>query len=276
VTAHGSQNWEENFRRFGETGTDLLQEILSENGYESRLFDIGINGPWLRNGWTETREERPLLARMRTKIGDFVKGLSPSLWDLSQKAYRRIFGMPDPRIPAEELTNRALSGLRTAREPFFALIHYWDVHIPYTPPEKHKGVFRGEYEGGDERISVVMDDLEEKGKTFGRYFEHIARSRDRLRDIWADYDGCVRYVDEQVGRLYENLPDDTLFVITADHGENIGKDKPITSPTLTSTIPRPTFPLSYRTLPEAPGRWGADISRRYSPHAAGSPQCGKT
>jgi arylsulfatase A-like enzyme/Tfp pilus assembly protein PilF len=71
--------------------------------------------------------------------------------------------------------------------PFFMWVHYFDPHFAYEPPSP----FREEY------------------------FFH-------------PYDGEIAFVDSQIGRLLEALRqegilDDTLVVVTADHGESLGE-----------------------------------------------------
>jgi choline-sulfatase len=89
---------------------------------------------------------------------------------------------------AVDVTDRGLAFLGENRHrPFFLWLHYYDPHSPYTPPP-------------------------------------------RYRDDFPDhpYLGEVRFVDEQVGRVLDaieelGLRDQTLVVITADHGEGLGE-----------------------------------------------------
>ncbi|MFQ5791363.1 MAG: sulfatase, partial [Acidobacteriota bacterium] len=87
---------------------------------------------------------------------------------------------------AEAVVDAALEGLgRVKSRPFFYWVHLFDPHVPYDPP------------------SPV---------------------RERFRD---SYDGEVAYVDSQVGRLLQGLErarlsDETLIVLTSDHGESLG------------------------------------------------------
>ncbi|MCZ6602729.1 MAG: sulfatase, partial [Planctomycetota bacterium] len=80
------------------------------------------------------------------------------------------------------------------REPFFAFVHIWDVHWPYTPPSPYDKMFAEE--GG-------LDPSE--------------------KEI-ALYDGGIRSTDEMIGDLLDLLRkhgvlDRTLIILTADHGE---------------------------------------------------------
>lgn len=226
VVGHGTPEWEENYRKFKRGGTSLLHQNLSDE-YNTYLFDLGIIGPWLREGWIKEKEERARIKRFRTWIGNFLRNFKP-LWRFSQKAYRKIFGFPDPRISADELTDSVISTLEGA-EPFFAMVHYWDGgHVPYTPPKQHREVFDAEeYEGGRRKIQKIMEKVKPEGSTFSQYFKHMVDNQKKLMEVWKDYDACVRNVDHHIGRLVRNLSDDTLLIITSDHGENLGIDSPI-------------------------------------------------
>ena len=92
---------------------------------------------------------------------------------------------------ATEITDLALEALdkHASSKPFYLQIVYFDPHGPYAPPKKHRNAVR-------------------------------RRSR------YPDYDGEIRFVDTEVGRLYDGLKlrqllDDTLIIITSDHGEGL-------------------------------------------------------
>ena len=88
---------------------------------------------------------------------------------------------------AGAVTDAALELLDGLEEPFFLWVHYFDPHVEYAPPEPF-----------------------------------ASRFRDR------PYDGEIAYTDEQLGRLLDALRrreavDETLVVVTADHGESLGE-----------------------------------------------------
>ena len=109
-----------------------------------------------------------------------------------------------------------------SNRPFFAFINYMDVHQPYEAPEPYRSMY---LEAGQEitarvdsacRYAELLNDgkivLNEKEKT-------------ALRDI---YDGCLTYLDAQIGRLVQDLReggiyDSTLVIVTSDHGEIFGE-----------------------------------------------------
>jgi arylsulfatase A-like enzyme/Flp pilus assembly protein TadD len=71
-------------------------------------------------------------------------------------------------ISADAVTEKALSWLKTAREPFFAFIHYYDPHTTYDPPEPFATTYAGSlYDGEiaytDRAIGELMDFVRAEG-----------------------------------------------------------------------------------------------------------------
>jgi arylsulfatase A-like enzyme len=107
---------------------------------------------------------------------------------------------------------------QTKGRPFFAFLNYFDAHDPYIAAEgapRHFGL-RPETE---EEISALRDWL------------HVDKSKlpGHLLQMAIDgYDDGIAYLDDQLGRLFAALDsrgflENTLIVITADHGELHGE-----------------------------------------------------
>ena len=102
---------------------------------------------------------------------------------------------------ADDATRRAIRWLkedRDADEPFFLFVHYFDPHSPYAPPPEFANRFT---QGG---------------------------ARDFLTDAIGKYDEEIAFTDQQIGVLLDaldgmGLKDDTLVIVTADHGEGLGQ-----------------------------------------------------
>lgn len=123
-------------------------------------------------------------------------------------------------------TNEILSWLQNSQgkqQPFFAFVNLNATHMPYNPPEKYQAEFLGN--GYDsERVALCS-------KISGMW-AHLAGALPLdqadfriLRDL---YDGEVAYVDSCVGQIVNclknnNMLDNTLLIITSDHGENLGE-----------------------------------------------------
>jgi arylsulfatase A-like enzyme len=132
-------------------------------------------------------------------------------------------------VSCEEINNRAIHWLRTHADiPFFLFIHYWDPHIPYTPPERYRGLF---YEGDcpTDPNNHALDDWW-LTPTGAMARDTWLRTADGLITdpayITALYDQEIRYVDEAVGELVATLDklglaEQTLVMVLADHGESM-------------------------------------------------------
>ncbi|HEX6064266.1 MAG TPA: sulfatase, partial [Longimicrobiales bacterium] len=99
------------------------------------------------------------------------------------------------RKPADHINREFLAWAREHREkPFFAVLNYFDAHHPYHSVEP----FREKFGRGSKRR----------------------------------YAGAIAYLDQQLGVLFNELAadgmlDNTVVVITSDHGELFGEGAPI-------------------------------------------------
>ena len=97
-------------------------------------------------------------------------------------------------------------------EPFFAFVHMWDVHYDYIPPDRYVAMFDPDYRGRFDGRDIV-----------GTGFPLDLRPRD-LAHLLARYDGEIRWTDDTIASMLRTLAsagllDDTLVVVTADHGD---------------------------------------------------------
>jgi choline-sulfatase len=145
----------------------------------------------------------PTLAETLQKAGFATAGFVSAIVLASQSGLGRGFQIYDDRLPAggddvrflnsiqrrgDETTRAAIAWLESkpgAR--LFAWVHLYDPHDPYEPPEPYASRYAGR-----------------------------------------PYDGEVAWSDELVGRLDDalkrlGLRDDTLLVVTSDHGEGLGE-----------------------------------------------------
>lgn len=127
------------------------------------------------------------------------------------------------RKNASDLTTAALGWLdRAPGERFFLYLQYMDLHEPVEPPPPFFNLFPVAAGGGRGR--------EHAGWSFGgikhrRELDDPAFRAYRAHRV-ALYDGALRYVDEEVKRLFRRLEEaglaeNTLVVITSDHGEEL-------------------------------------------------------
>lgn len=126
-----------------------------------------------------------------------------------------IDGLNDSDSPlADEVTDRGLQYLKGLKKgPFFLFLHYWDPHHPYNPPKEYANLFDPDYSG-----TVDGSNIRERNDMVPGM-----DPRD-LRHIVALYDGEIRYTDQAIGKFLAGLEkmglrDNTLVVLTSDHGE---------------------------------------------------------
>ena len=124
-----------------------------------------------------------------------------------------ISGRRRPLISTKELTDRAVAWLRSRdRRRIFLWVHYYDPHLPYTPPSE----WLSDDAPGSANFTEFFDPNDE---AFQRSPGPTARNRARQL-----YQAELRYADSQFGRLLEVLRelrryDDSLIIATSDHGE---------------------------------------------------------
>jgi arylsulfatase len=131
---------------------------------------------------------------------------------------------------SEELNRLAFAWLERhsgSRKPFFLYLHYLDPHGEYQPPP-HFCVFgRPGYTARDDKINAAMNRLPEEllaASTTARLLSGEGLTRADVARLSDLYDDEVLYSDHCVGQLFQKLKalglyDNTLIVVTADHGE---------------------------------------------------------
>ncbi len=105
--------------------------------------------------------------------------------------------------------------------PKFVYMHLMETHAEYRPPHRYRKTF-------------VPRELH--GRSFSavnqRPNPHAVGLVDMNEEDFAIlgglYDGCIAYMDEKLGALFDDLSgdprwDETLVIITADHGDCVGR-----------------------------------------------------
>jgi len=105
-------------------------------------------------------------------------------------------------------------------ERFFVYVQTIDPHVPYDPPGDFLAKYDAEEYTGPVLPRSTADQLE-KAKRNPPAMTFTARDRARLAAL---HDGEISYHDKYLGLFIEKLKalglyEDTLFVLTADHGE---------------------------------------------------------
>jgi len=125
------------------------------------------------------------------------------------KTIRRMLGWRcwPGRKEASHINAEFLTWLsrRDGRRPYFAFLNYFDAHAPYV--------------AGDTQPTKA-------GCCYINWFRDY--SDEELERLRTSYEACIRTLDEQIGQLINHLEDrgeldNTLIVITSDHGEQFGE-----------------------------------------------------
>lgn len=146
---------------------------------------------------------------------------------------------------ADEVTDLALDwlGRRGKDDDWFLHLHYWDPHTPYRAPESYGEPFAesplptwlteevraAHYASGGPHSAqeCVGFSQDYPYGAYPRQPRHIP-DMDAVRQMFDGYDTGIRFMDDHLGRLFEQLTtlgvmDDLLIVITSDHGETLGE-----------------------------------------------------
>jgi arylsulfatase A-like enzyme len=120
---------------------------------------------------------------------------------------------------ARATTDAALAWLEQVRgEPFFLVVHYFDAHLTYDPPAPYDTMFEPDAQGGIERGFGSADQVRQIA-------DGTLPLTDRQKQsLVARYDGEIRFLDDQFGRLRRGLEEQGLWprttvLVVADHGE---------------------------------------------------------
>jgi arylsulfatase len=121
---------------------------------------------------------------------------------------------------ADEINERSLRWLDSVADSgsrFFLWNHYMDVHGPYEPPSGYREFISGY--PGDRAVQ----------RLYKRAIKNPDSVTDDERSLLIDcYDAEVRCTDQRIGSLLDalrdrGLLDETLVIVTADHGDAFGE-----------------------------------------------------
>lgn len=101
--------------------------------------------------------------------------------------------------------------------PFFLMVDEFDPHWPLDPPEPYRSMYLEDQKLAERKLTTVYRSARSEDYT-----------EDELRWMNAQYAGKLTMVDRWLGTLLDtldrhNLWEDTLLVVTTDHGEFLGE-----------------------------------------------------
>jgi len=102
--------------------------------------------------------------------------------------------------------------------PFFLMVHSWDVHHPFDPPEPYRNLFS---DNPDYQGPMGLEEFQPLRKV------PIEQWQDKLDSVKLQYDQGIRKTDDYLKNFIESFPrelaKDTVFILTADHGEGFAQ-----------------------------------------------------
>lgn len=221
---------------------------LSHNGYSldttPRLAKIASESLTAEACYAQSNATEPEMSTIQTGrypaehgvLGqdhpDDVPGSMPTLFErlhedgfetfgvsFTSKALGR--GVPElHRIEdTNQVTNAGIEAAAALDEPWAMFLHYMTAHVPYSCPSAYF-----DYQGDPTDPSVTIDEETLIGPT-PRPSEMEAEIRRGMEPEYfsAKYDGALRFLDNQIQRLHNELVEgeDVAMLITADHGESL-------------------------------------------------------
>ena len=140
-----------------------------------------------------------------------------------------LAGIPDPYGPrkdAPRIQRDALDWLAAhPGRPYFAFLNYFDAHDPYLLPAGASPRFGKGFDAASYAASLKTLHQLSKAKPTPQTAEQFRATAAELRDA---YDDCIAYLDEQLGKLFDELEgrgllENTMVIVTSDHGEHLGE-----------------------------------------------------
>jgi len=193
-------------------GADVptITEELERAGYRTGAFSGSI-----------FFTPRQGLGRGFTEFGDF--SFSPT-FAFTQVHYMRflaramrITGWVDEDIeqsPLVDTNEYIIKWIDSIKQPFFLAVNYFEVHQPKVLPLPWRQRFSAG-QGSESRVS------DESMRTVSQVTPQVQKMID-------EYDGAIAYDDDRLQKLLDelnrrHLMDNTLLIVTGDHGEAFGE-----------------------------------------------------
>jgi len=200
--------------RFGQSGTVFESPVaaatITTPSHASMFTSLTPPAHGTLDGLKRLPKTLPTLAELLRHAGRDTAAITENGWLSIGHGFGRGFdsfvenrspNIMDPTGQVDRTFAQARAWLAHNRHKrFFLFLHTFQVHTPYAPPARYEHLF------------ADVDGTPIDGE-----------SPSHLRWM-AEYDREIRYVDDELRRLFETLDalglaDDTVFILTSDHGE---------------------------------------------------------
>lgn len=138
--------------------------------------------------------------------------------------------------PASFVTEKSIQFINKAKHSFFLYSHFMDPHLPYNPPSQYLNLFKNSndtdivdetYIAPDVIFNYLMElvyyNLGKRSEPPSHTFTEQEKKELRRR-----YHAEVRFTDTEVEKLVNTIKKkypNTIFIILADHGEELWEHK---------------------------------------------------
>lgn len=210
-------------------GGKTVAEALSEQGYRTGAFvDNPFLTPYFNHDrgfgtfrgteyWSEsTSSSTGDLESLNSVASQVSRQLSGGIVHRGLKSmYNRFLQTVEAKTERSLSTDEAvvdeavrwIDEARQSEEPYFAWIHLIDAHHPHQYHPEHR------------RALGVSDDSEHVRLPT----ETVEANSPPPQNVIDTYDANLREADSHVGRVLANVADDSVVVLTGDHGEEFGR-----------------------------------------------------
>jgi len=228
----GTTIWEELGEAGYETGIFTTNPVVAHASNLAEPFDTRVTDSFVdtekklfpsAHGPTDVQKHEGVVGNLKRCLGDDrpVRALANSAYHFVQQQR----GSLEDETTSEDLVAAFDDWTTDVDGPWAACINLMDAHFPYEPSESHD-------RWGGEELRALHGSFDKPpanefigGRPWWQLeaFEHL-------------YDGTIRQVDAHVERIVDALADngihdDTLVVVTSDHGEGFGEISPLTGRT---------------------------------------------
>jgi arylsulfatase A-like enzyme len=221
------------FARLGLNPHSQEGVLASECGFEPFERDDGLwpdepasadlaYNRYLRSKGYEGNNPWHTVANSAQKGGETLSG-----W-LMRNA-REPARVADEHSETAYMTDRAMDFISEAgSQPWCLHLSYIKPHWPYIAPAPYHNMFGAQHIIAPNRSDRERADPHPVVKAYMHHEESINFSRDDVREtVIPAYMGLIRQLDDHLARLFtwmaaRGLFDDTMIVITSDHGDYLG------------------------------------------------------
>jgi len=198
-------------------------EVTIARVLQSRGYETGYAGKWHLDG-----EPRPGWLTQERSMG-----FADCRFMFNRGHWKKIVDQPDgtagvspyniigdrKTYTTDWLADKTIDFIRKPRsKPFFYMVSFPDPHTPFTVREPYMSMYKPE----DMVVPSTLNESAPGNKKAAR------KNEEAMRKDKAHYCGLVKCIDDNVGRILDslrdgNILDETIIVLTTDHGEYMGE-----------------------------------------------------